>query len=111
MCYPRKSQFAATVIAFLRGFRKSANRQIGLETRLLHDLDITGDDAAEFITCFAEEFRVDISKFRFEDYFGPEPSLANPFWWLPKERASLRERCQELSVAKLVEAAQKRRLE
>lgn len=43
-----------------------------LETRIEKDLGVTGDDAAELIEAFAKEFQVDVSRFVFHDYFGPE---------------------------------------
>ncbi len=41
-------------------------------TRIEKDLGVTGDDAAELIEAFAKEFQVDVSHFKFHDYFGPE---------------------------------------
>lgn len=40
--------------------------------KLYHDLNIYGDDAIELLNCFAEQFKVDLSKFRFTDYFPSE---------------------------------------
>jgi hypothetical protein len=48
---------------------------ICLETRLLHDLGIDGDDAEEFIDEFARVYGVDMAGFKFLDHFGPE------LWW------------------------------
>ena len=40
------------------------------ETTLLEcDLRITGDDAVEFILAFGQEFNVDVSKFKLDEYF------------------------------------------
>ncbi len=47
-------------------------------TRLFHDLDLYGDDAAEFLDRFKERFSVDMSDFRFADYFPSEGD-----WILP----------------------------
>ncbi|GHU12339.1 hypothetical protein FACS1894185_6680 [Betaproteobacteria bacterium] len=39
------------------------------ETRLLHDLDMWGDDILEFFEMLQEEFGVDFSSFQMEKYF------------------------------------------
>jgi acyl carrier protein len=36
------------------------------------NLDIDGDDAFEFIKEYEREFNVDISSFKYKEYFGPE---------------------------------------
>jgi acyl carrier protein len=42
------------------------------ETRINYDLGVDGDDAVELLEAFMEEFRVDLSAFEFNRYFGPE---------------------------------------
>lgn len=50
------------------------------ETTLLEcDLRITGDDAVEFILAFGQEFNVDVSKFKLDEYFEAEGVLG-PFF-------------------------------
>ena len=49
--------------------------KLTMDSRLLHDLGVDGDDAAELLTSFADEFRVDMTTFRFSKHFRPEPSL------------------------------------
>ncbi|MGJ1269867.1 DUF1493 family protein [Sphingobacterium spiritivorum] len=46
--------------------------------RLYHDLNIYGDDAIELLNCFKEQFKVDLSRFQFTDYFPSEGD-----WILP----------------------------
>jgi hypothetical protein len=54
-------------------------------TRLEDDLGMTGDDAAEFLEAFAEEFEADLTGIEFHKHFDPEgipllfwpPGLAN----------------------------------
>ena len=41
-------------------------------SRLGQDLDLTGDDATEFINAWAQAFSVDIRGFPYGRYFGPE---------------------------------------
>lgn len=56
----------------------SRNREIDENLRLYHDLNIYGDDASELMDRFKNEFNVDVSKFRFDDYFPSEGD-----WILP----------------------------
>lgn len=42
------------------------------ETRILDDLRIAGDGAAELLEAFSERFKVDLSDFEFERYFDLE---------------------------------------
>lgn len=39
------------------------------ESRLLHDLGIAGTEAAELLFAYSREFVVDMTEFRFEEYF------------------------------------------
>lgn len=41
-------------------------------TRMEEDLSITGDDAWEFFVDYSKNFDIDISNFRFSDYFESE---------------------------------------
>ncbi|MBJ7406376.1 MAG: DUF1493 family protein [Bradyrhizobium sp.] len=47
-------------------------RQIILATDIARDLGVDGDDAHEFICRFADQFKVDMSEFDFDMYFGGE---------------------------------------
>lgn len=46
--------------------------KLSLKTELLEDLGVDGDDAFELLQRFSEEFKVDLSTFQFDQYFGSE---------------------------------------
>lgn len=48
---------------------------ISRTTLIEDDLGVTGDDAYDLINSFSKKFNVDISSFRFEEYFYPEPTI------------------------------------
>ena len=54
-----------------------------LESRLLHDLGINGDDAECLMMEFSEKFGVDMSGFDFRKFFMGEPHLFSflKFWF------------------------------
>lgn len=58
------------VIALLKPY--AGRRKITLNTRILGDLTIDGDDADEFMTDFIKKFGVDCTNFPFGDYFVSE---------------------------------------
>jgi len=58
---------------------------INEETVFFKDLKLVGDDASEFISLFSKEFEVDISNFRFEDYFVDEYDISMT-WFNKKEK-------------------------
>ena len=72
--------------------------EISLETRLLHDLGITGDDAGELLTEYSEMFHVDMREFEFERYFTGES------WWFLGKGSKL-----PVTVRDLVDAAKQKR--
>jgi hypothetical protein len=51
------------------------------DAEMMRDCGVDGADAAEFMAAFAREFRVDMSLFEFNMYFGPEAGF-DPFRWL-----------------------------
>ena len=70
------------VVSFLSEGLDIPRARINRLTPLREGLNIDGDDAEELLSVFAEEFKVDISRFRFSDYFG-EPLQKPPllsFW-------------------------------
>lgn len=60
------------IVSFLKKETLFRSYDFTRETRIEKDLGVTGDDAAELIEAFAKEFQVDVSRFTFHDYFGPE---------------------------------------
>jgi len=77
---------------------------LSLDTRLLHDLDVDGDDGLDFMECFARGFEVDLSAFDPTLHFGSEGGW-NPLSLLaclfPATGAGL----IPITLADLVEAA------
>ena len=49
-----------------------SKKEIAQDSRLEEDLNITGDDAVEFIIEFGKEFNVDVSNFKADAYFYEE---------------------------------------
>jgi hypothetical protein len=47
-------------------------QKINLNTSINFDAKIEGDDAIEFLTLFGNTFNVDVSKFKYDNYFSPE---------------------------------------
>ena len=60
------------LIRVLSGLPK---HEVHLRSRILHDLRIGGDDAAELLNAFQREFDVDMTDFRFQDYFPSEVGI------------------------------------
>ena len=54
--------------------------ELNLDTTLLGDLGVAGDDADEFFAAFAHEFRVDLSAIDLSGHFGGEGLLP---WQVP----------------------------
>lgn len=48
---------------------------LNYDIRIYHDLNIYGDDADELLEKYAKEFNVDISFFKFTDYFPEEGDI------------------------------------
>lgn len=48
-------------------------------TSLQDELKIYGDDASEILTKFCAQFGIKTDKFKFEDYFRPEPDWTDFF--------------------------------
>jgi Protein of unknown function (DUF1493) len=57
---------------FLVANWRAKESQIVPGTRLLYELGIGAEDAAEILTAFAEKFRVDMSALSFAMHFGSE---------------------------------------
>lgn len=64
------------------GFIKAS---IGLEvnetTIFFKDLDLIGQDADEFIRLFSEQFDIDMTDFRFNEYFVDEYNIPFGYWF------------------------------
>lgn len=55
------------------------NVTIDDRTRLYHDLNIYGDDAAELLSKISDLYKIDLSDFHFEEYFPNEGDWVFPF--------------------------------
>jgi len=76
----------STEIDRLKKFiKKVIGYNINEETVFFKDLKLVGDDASEFMSLFSKEFEVDISNFRFEDYFVDEYDISMT-WFKKKEK-------------------------
>ena len=70
----REKHFQALTL-FVRDQIREYKKRITRETSIENDLGITGEEAAELLSCFSEKFKVDISKFDFKKYFNDEPNV------------------------------------
>ena len=80
-------------------------REITMESRVLHDLGLDGDDAIEAIQEISRKCSMDISEFNFETYFRSEPTLLTLLWFLPSQRRNRLDKKQPLTVGALIAAA------
>ena len=65
--------------------KKVIGYNINEETIFFKDLKLVGHDAYEFMCLFSKEFEVDISNFKFEDYFVDEYDISMT-WFKKKEK-------------------------
>jgi len=72
MAVPVDDHLSARVLAFTARQLGYNIEKVGLESRLLEDLGLDGDDAGEFFQAFAQEFAVDLHDFSLSRHFGPE---------------------------------------
>jgi len=83
-----------------------AYEEVNLTSSLFHDLGVDGDDASDLLERFSKEFNVDISNFKFNDYFGSEVSFVFKLFF-PFSKKSFK----KLTVQDLIIAAEKGKLE
>ncbi len=62
-------------------FKKNLGVRIDENSILFKDLGIYGDDADFFMMEFAVEFNIDMSDFRFSDYFLHETIIPFGYWY------------------------------
>ena len=99
------------IVTFVSEWTGRREREITRQTRLLHDLDITGDDANEILDAFSKKFKVKIDKFNYIDFFPEEGQVSIPdflvtIFSIP--RSDPKERLQSyfpLTINDLIEAA------
>lgn len=61
--------------------KKILGIEISENTVFFKDFDLIGHDAEEFIIKFSEEFEVDMSDFRFSEYFIDEYKIPFLYWF------------------------------
>lgn len=82
-----------------------------LESTLLGDLGLDGDDASEFFEALLSKFGVDISSFEFERHFRCEPFFKGILYILRKLKyrdEHVAARKEPITVAQLVSACEKK---
>jgi hypothetical protein len=60
------------VMTFVADETRTRRAKLSLETELLTDVGLDGQDAENFVARFAKDFEVDMASFRFGAHFGPE---------------------------------------
>src|SRR6267378_5285355 len=91
------------IIKLIAGASGVDPQRISTETSLNQDLGIDGDDAAQLLSVYSEAFGVDLSDFRFSEYFRGEPHLFN-LW-----RSGRGSNLTPITVRDLVEAARQKK--
>ena len=79
--------------------------KLTMESRLVHDLGVDGDDAAELISAFEEEFGVDMSSFELSTHLRTGPTLLSVFCFLPSQKKSRPTTKVPITLGNLAEAA------
>ncbi len=82
---------------------------ITMESTLLGDLQIDGDDAWEVIEACHHKYKVDFTNFIFQNYFRNEPCFKSPLYYFRKYKYGdehIASRKQPLTVAQLVKACE-----
>ena len=86
-----------------------AKGKVTLETRLVEDLGLNGDDAVGAILEICNTYPMDISGFDSSLDFRSEPTLLSLLWFLPSQKKE-RTKKQTITVGNLVDAARRGRL-
>jgi len=81
--------------------------KISMESRLLHDLGLDGDDAIEAIQEISDKCSMDIAGFDAKQYFCGEPTLLSLLWFLPSQKRNRISEKRPITVGQLVEAARR----
>ena len=88
------------IIKFVQTELWDIRKGIDLETRLLEDIGIDGDDADEFFQKYSEKFKVDLSEMNWDKHFGSEGlnllGIFNKSFW---------EKAESIRIKDLVDSA------
>src|SRR6516225_8445920 len=95
------------VLAFVSEAADVSVERLTLGTRLEEDLGITGDDAVELLSGFAERFGVDMARLDIHKHFGPEG--CNPLWLLYKPTWLKSHGAYPVTIHHLIRVAEARR--
>ena len=95
------------VLAFVSEAANVSVERLSLGTRLEEDLGITGEDAVELLSAFAERFGVDTARLDFHKHFGPEG--CNPLWLLYKPPWLKSHGAYPVTIHHLIRVAEARR--
>jgi hypothetical protein len=102
----RDPQLLAAVVTFVAKQLSVPPDRIHPDTRIEHDLHCTGEDAADLIDRFAQQFAVDMADFQLNKHFGPE---GWPIWGAIRHllaKGSLGPPTEDITIARLVAVAQ-----
>ena len=75
LAWSSATEIPETVLQFVASHTGVPIGELSLESRLLQDLGVDGDDASELLCDFAAQARVDLSSLTFDDHFRGEPTL------------------------------------
>ncbi|WP_320052103.1 DUF1493 family protein [uncultured Acetobacteroides sp.] len=103
--YPVNKESFDTLVKF---FEDLLGIKINAETILFKDLSLVGHDASEFMIRFSERFEVDLTDFKFNDYFVEESNIPFLYWiyfFFRKEKLKRK----EISVPHLLEIIKEKR--
>jgi acyl carrier protein len=108
------------VIQFIARQISEKSEKISLETRINIDLGVDGDDAVKLFDEFSKHFKVDLSNFQYDKYFGSEGGvdligLVWMFYWIDckvfRKTHNPSYSIEPITIQDLVEAAEIGRLE
>ena len=73
------TELASYILQFVAEETGCNPSRLSLDSRLLHDLGMDGDDANEFFQKFEKTYKVDLAPLyqQWDQYFGPEPSFSS----------------------------------
>ena len=78
------SQIFDQIVEILRDTHATPNDVLTAETRLHHDLQMDGVDAAAFLSAVSDRWSVEWSGFDFGRHFLSESEVSSPFAWLSR---------------------------
>jgi hypothetical protein len=83
-----QADLATRVRQLVAAERGMVLEDIAIDSRLLEDLGMEGDDAVKFFRRFAREFGVDLAGMRWRRHFSAEGFFS---WWIPDIPVTVRD--------------------